>query len=146
MLKKISWNFQEFFTTICHTAPPILSFYSNDYGVSQSKTRTLPYKTWGSGGYHFVSIAHSISSLKSMFGSHHEESHTDCLSMKCHVTMWIGHMSSFHCFCDAIGRSVDCLTSAILIVTKDPPCMVGTHVRPAVARQLNSVRNLSLVR
>ena len=26
------------------------------------KTRTLPYKTWGSGGYHFVSIAHSISS------------------------------------------------------------------------------------
>ena len=22
--------------------------------------RTLPYKTWGSGGYHFVSIAHSI--------------------------------------------------------------------------------------
>ena len=26
-------------------------------------TRTLPYKTWGSGGYHFVSIAHSISSL-----------------------------------------------------------------------------------
>ena len=38
-------------------------FYSNDFGVSQSKTRTLPYKTWGSGGYHFVSIAHSISSL-----------------------------------------------------------------------------------
>ena len=32
------------------------------FGVSQSKTRTLPYKTWGSGGYHFVSIAHSISS------------------------------------------------------------------------------------
>ena len=27
------------------------------------QTRTLPYKTWGSGGYHFVSIAHSISSL-----------------------------------------------------------------------------------
>ena len=38
-------------------------FYSNDFGVSQSKTRTLPYKTWGSGGYHFVSIAHSISSF-----------------------------------------------------------------------------------
>ena len=46
-----------------HTAPPILSFYSNDFGVSQSRTRTLPYKTWGSGGYHFVSIAHSISSF-----------------------------------------------------------------------------------
>ena len=30
----------------------------------QSKTRTLPYKTWGSGGYHFVSIAYSISSCK----------------------------------------------------------------------------------
>ena len=27
------------------------------------KTRTLPNKTWGSGGYHFVSIADSISSL-----------------------------------------------------------------------------------
>ena len=38
-------------------------FYSNDFRVSQSKTRTLPYKTWGSGGYHFVSIAHSISSF-----------------------------------------------------------------------------------
>ena len=46
-----------------YTAPPISSFYSNDYGVSQSKTRTLPYKTWGSKGYHFVSIAHSISSF-----------------------------------------------------------------------------------
>ena len=41
----------------------ILNFYPHDFGVSQSKTRTLPYKTWGSGGYHFVSIAHSISSL-----------------------------------------------------------------------------------
>ena len=48
------------FTTWCHTAPPILNFYSNAFGVSQSKTRTLPYKTWGSGGYHFVSISHSI--------------------------------------------------------------------------------------
>ena len=27
-----------------------LSFYSNDFGFPQSKTRTLPYKTWGSGG------------------------------------------------------------------------------------------------
>ena len=41
---------QELFTTWCHTAPPILSFYSNDFGVSQSKSRTFPYKTWGSGG------------------------------------------------------------------------------------------------
>ena len=31
--------------------------------VSQSKTRTLPFKTLGSGRYHFVSIAHSITSL-----------------------------------------------------------------------------------
>ena len=31
------------FTIWCHTAPPILNF-------SQSKTRTLPYKKWGSGG------------------------------------------------------------------------------------------------
>ena len=48
-----------------YTAPPILnlSFYSNYFWMSQSKTRTLPYKTWGSGGYHFVSIAHSISSF-----------------------------------------------------------------------------------
>ena len=38
-------------------------FLSNDFGVSESKTRTLPYKTWGSGGYHFVSIAYSISSF-----------------------------------------------------------------------------------
>ena len=30
--------------------PPILSFYLNDFGVSQSKTRTFSYKTWGSGG------------------------------------------------------------------------------------------------
>ena len=30
------------------------------FRVSQSKKRTLPYKTWGSGGFHFVSIAHSI--------------------------------------------------------------------------------------
>ena len=49
-LNRILWNFQELFTTWCHTAPPILSFYLNDFGVSQSKTRTLPYKTWGSGG------------------------------------------------------------------------------------------------
>ena len=62
-LNRISWNFQELFTTWCHTAPPILSLYSNDFGVSQSKTRTLPYTTWGSGGYRFVSIDHSISSL-----------------------------------------------------------------------------------
>ena len=40
------------------------NFYPHNFGVSQSKTRTLPYKTWGSGGYHFVSIAHSISSFK----------------------------------------------------------------------------------
>ena len=33
-----------------HTAPPILSFYLNDFGVSQSKTMSLPYKTWGSEG------------------------------------------------------------------------------------------------
>ena len=62
-LNRISWNFQELFTTWCHTAPPILNFYPHDFGVSQSKTRTLPYKTWRSGGYHFVSIAHSISSF-----------------------------------------------------------------------------------
>ena len=49
-LNRISWNFQELFTTRYHTAPPILNFYSNDFGVSQSKTRTLPYKTWESGG------------------------------------------------------------------------------------------------
>ena len=60
--RPISWNFQKLFTTWCHTVPPILIFYSNDFGVSQSKTRTLPYKAWGSGGYHFVSIAHRISS------------------------------------------------------------------------------------
>ena len=62
-LNRISWNFQELFTTWCHTAPPILSFYLTDFGVSQSKTRTLPFNTWWSGGFHFVSIAHSISSL-----------------------------------------------------------------------------------
>ena len=56
------------FTTWCHTAPPILSFKSNDFGVSQSKRRTLPYKTWGSGGYHVVSIAHSISSFPAVYG------------------------------------------------------------------------------
>ena len=49
-MNRISWNFQELFTTWCHTAPPILSFYLNDFRVSQSKTRTLPYKTWGNGG------------------------------------------------------------------------------------------------
>ena len=38
-------------------------FLSAWFWVSQSKTRILPYKTWGSGGYHFVSIAHSISSF-----------------------------------------------------------------------------------
>ena len=31
-------------------------------GVSQSKTRTLQYKTWGGRGNHFLSIAYSISS------------------------------------------------------------------------------------
>ena len=41
-----------------------LSFYSNDFGVSQSKTRTLPCKTWGSKGYNFLSIVHRISSFK----------------------------------------------------------------------------------
>ena len=46
-------------------APPYLKFSPPGFGVSQSKTRTLPYKRWGSGGYmyHFVSIAQSISSL-----------------------------------------------------------------------------------
>ena len=48
-LNRISWNFQELFTTWCHTASSILSFYSNDFGVSQSKTRTLPYKDGGAG-------------------------------------------------------------------------------------------------
>ena len=64
--KTAEQNFMELsglFTTWCHTAPSILNFYSNDFGFPQSKTRTLPYKTWGSGGYHFVSIAHSISSF-----------------------------------------------------------------------------------
>ena len=28
------------------------------------QNKDLPYKTWGSGGYHFVSIAHSISSFE----------------------------------------------------------------------------------
>ena len=68
-LNRISWNFQELFTTWCHTAPPISNFYPHDFGVSQSKTRTLPYKTWGSGGYHFVSIAHSISSFETHISS-----------------------------------------------------------------------------
>ena len=60
---KLSGIVHYMFTTWCLTAPPILSFYSHDFGVSQSKTRTLPYKTWGSGEYHFVSIAPSISSF-----------------------------------------------------------------------------------
>ena len=47
-LNRISWNFQELFTTWCHTAPPILKFYSNDFGVSKS----------------IVSIAYSISSFE----------------------------------------------------------------------------------
>ena len=48
--------------TIPYCTSYLKFLYSTDFGVSQSKTlRTLPYKTWGSGGYHFVSIAHSIS-------------------------------------------------------------------------------------
>ena len=43
-------NFMKF-SGIFHTAPLILKIYSNYFRVSQSKTRTLPYKTWGSGGY-----------------------------------------------------------------------------------------------
>ena len=31
-------------------------FYPHDFGVSQSKTRTLPYKTWGSGGIIFWAL------------------------------------------------------------------------------------------
>ena len=37
------------FTTRCHTAPPILNFYPHDFGVSQSKTRTLPLRHMGGG-------------------------------------------------------------------------------------------------
>ena len=51
------------------------------FGVSQSKTRTLPYKTWGSGGYHFVSIAHSISS----FVSYHFE-------LQCIMKSFLNHI------------------------------------------------------
>ena len=40
-LNRILWNFQELFTTWCHTAPPILNFYLHDFGVSQNKTSTL---------------------------------------------------------------------------------------------------------
>ena len=46
-LNRISWNFQELFTTWCHTPPPILNFYPHDFGVSQSKTRTLPLQHMG---------------------------------------------------------------------------------------------------
>ena len=90
-LYRISWNFQELFTTWCHTAPPILSFYSNDFGVPQSKTRTLPYKTWGSGGYHFVSIAHSISSFWAVFGSLQCCMMGDCYCLVAiiHAEIWI---------------------------------------------------------
>ena len=49
-MNRISWNFQDLFTTWCHIAPPLLNFNPHDFGVSQSKTMTLPYKTWGSGG------------------------------------------------------------------------------------------------
>ena len=41
------WNFQELFTTWCHTAPPILNFYLHDFGVSLSKTWTLPLQHMG---------------------------------------------------------------------------------------------------
>ena len=40
-------KFQELFTTWCHTAPTILNFYPHDFGVSQSKTRTLPLRHMG---------------------------------------------------------------------------------------------------
>ena len=45
--QNISWNFQELFTTWCHTAPPVLNFYPHDFGVYQSKTRTLPLQHMG---------------------------------------------------------------------------------------------------
>ena len=49
-MNRILWNFKELFTTWYHTAPPILNFYPHDFGVSQSKTRTLPLRHMG-GGY-----------------------------------------------------------------------------------------------
>ena len=57
LLRKDRWTeFHETFRNcslhdaICHTAPPMLSFHSNDFGVYQSKTMTLPYKHGGAGG------------------------------------------------------------------------------------------------
>ena len=66
---------------IVHYMMPYCTSYSNDFGVSQSKTRTLPNKTWGSGGYHFVSIAHSISSffLQKSQSSYPHEIRNECI-------------------------------------------------------------------
>ena len=47
----------------------MLSFYSNDFGVFQSKTKDFAIQNMGERGYHFVSIAHSISSLDKFFFS-----------------------------------------------------------------------------
>ena len=62
-------------------------------GFSQSKTRTLPYKTWGSRGYHFVSIAHSISSFHVIYNF--IESLNSCrialgaFSKRCHLKIFV---------------------------------------------------------
>ena len=64
--KTAEQNFMKLSGIVHYMMPYCTSYfklYPHDFGVSQSKTRTLPYKTWGSRGYHFVSIAQSISSI-----------------------------------------------------------------------------------
>ena len=56
------------------------------------------------------------------------------------------HILSIHDVSCDCGLGVDRLTSAINIVTNYLQCMVGTHVRPGVAWQLDSVTNLPLVK
>ena len=64
--KTTEQNFMKLSGIVHYMMPYCTSYFkflSAYFWVSQSKTRTLPYKTWGSGGYHFVSIANSISSF-----------------------------------------------------------------------------------
>ena len=64
--KTAEQNFMKLSGIVHYMMPYCTSYFKflfEWFVVFQSKTRTFPYKTWGSGGYHFVSIAHSFSSF-----------------------------------------------------------------------------------
>ena len=94
--KTAEQNFMKLSGIVHYMMPYCTSYFKflfNDFGVGQSKTRTLPYKTWGSGGYHFVSIAHSISSFYMHFTYLPRAYMLYCIGFQLCPDIWLIHLA-----------------------------------------------------